>query len=432
MITTYIIIIVACVVMSAYFSATETAFSTMNKPRLKTMAEKGNKTASLALRLVEDYNKLITTILIGNNIVNTLMASIGTVLFTTVLVGNESLAAPVSTAVITVVVLIFGEITPKSLAKDFPESFALFSAPIINVIGIVLTPFNFLFGLWKKLISKIFKTKKEEPMSSEELIQIIDEVAEEGALDTEESELIKNAIEFSDLSAEDILTHRVDVEAMPVDTPNIKAAEIFAETGYSRLVVYEEDIDHVVGIMHQKDLYLGAGFNMRPIKDLITPPLFIHKSEKIKDILSLLQKNKSHIAVVVDDYGGTLGIVTMEDILEELVGDIWDEHDEIVEEFHEVSKTEYIVDCDVTFDDFCDEFEIRAESDSVSLGGFIMEQLGKVAEVGDSFNFRNLEFHIVEVDNLRVTKAKVIIHEMEESAEEHEERKTSDSDADSE
>ncbi len=427
----YIIVIAVCVTMSAYFSATETAFSTMSKPRMKTMAEKGNKTASLALKMGEDFNKLITTILIGNNIVNTLMASVGTLLFAQ-LIADANTAATVSTAVMTVIVLIFGEITPKSLAKDFPESFALFSAPIIHFFSVILTPFVWIFGVWKKFVSLIVRSKEEQPMSSEELIQIIDEVAEEGALDTEESELIKNAIEFSDLSAEDILTHRVDVEAMPVDTPNIKAAEIFAETGYSRLVVYEEDIDHVVGIMHQKDLYLGAGFNMRPIKDLITPPLFIHKSEKIKDILSLLQKNKSHIAVVVDDYGGTLGIVTMEDILEELVGDIWDEHDEIVEEFHEVSKTEYIVDCDVTFDDFCDEFEIRAESDSVSLGGFIMEQLGKVAEVGDSFNFRNLEFHIVEVDNLRVTKAKVIIHEKEESAEEHEERKSSESDADSE
>ncbi len=418
MITTYIIIIVVCVAMSGYFSATETAFSTMNKPRMKTMAEKGNKTAALALKLVDDYNKLITTILIGNNIVNTLMASIGTVLFTTVLVGKEELAAPVSTAVITVVVLIFGEITPKSLAKDFPETFALFSAPIIHTIGIVLTPFNWLFGMWKKLVSLIFKSKDDQKMSQEELIQIIDEVAEEGAIDTEESELIKNAIEFSDLSAEEILTHRVDVEAIPIDTPNIKAAEIFAETGYSRLVVYEDDIDHVVGIMHQKDLYLGAGFNMRPIKDLITPALFIHKSEKIKDILSLLQKNKSHIAVVVDDYGGTLGIVTMEDILEELVGEIWDEHDEITEEYHEVSETEYIVDCDVTFDDFCDEFDIRAESDSVSLGGFVMEQLGKVAELGDTFNFQNLELHVTDVDNLRVSKVKVVIHPKEDDLDE--------------
>lgn len=426
MITTYITIIIVCVVMSAYFSATETAFSTMNKTRMKTMAEKGNRRAALSLKLVEDYNTLISTILIGNNIVNTLMSAIGTLLFVELVGGAQG--ATVSTAVITVVVLIFGEVTPKSVAKDFPESFAMFSAPIINTFRLIFTPFNLFFTGWKKLVSKIFKPKEGQKMSSEELLQMVEEVEQEGAIDTSEGVLIRNAIEFADLCAEDILTHRVDVEAVSIETTNIELAEAFSATGFSRLIVYNESIDDVVGVVHQKDLYVGAGFSDKPLKELITPPLFIHKSEKIRDILNLLQKNKAHIAIVIDNYGGTLGIVTMEDILEELVGEIWDEHDEVVEDFKELSDNTYIVDCDVNLDDFCEKFDIEAESDSVSLGGWIMEQLGKVAENGDSFAYENLEIFVTEVDNRRVTKAKVVCNEKSDERSEKDSDKDKDSD----
>lgn len=400
-----IIIMAVCILMSAYFSATETAFSSLNRTRLRMMAENGNVRARLAYSLAEDYDKLISTILIGNNIVNIALASIGTVVFVK-LYGD--IGATISTVVITVLVLIFGEITPKSIAKDNPESFAMFSAPIIRALIIVFTPLNYLFSLWKKLVSKIIKVKPDDRMSQEELLMMVDEVEQGGAIDTDESELIRNAIEFNELKAEDILTHRVDLEAIPDDMPNEEIAKTFSESRFSRLLVYSESIDNIIGVVHQKDFYVGTGITDKPITEVITPPLFIHKSEKINELLKLLQREKSHIAIVIDDYGGTLGIVTMEDILEELVGEIWDEHDEVVENFKKLSDDVYLVDGAVDFDDFCQFFDIEYETDSLSLGGWITEQLGKIPASGDEFDFENLNISVVETDSHRVSKAKVI------------------------
>ena len=400
-----IIIMAVCILMSAYFSATETAFSSLNRTRLRMMAENGNVRARLAYSLAEDYDKLISTILIGNNIVNIALASIGTVVFVK-LYGD--IGATISTVVITVLVLIFGEITPKSIAKDNPESFAMFSAPIIRALIIVFTPLNYLFSLWKKLVSRIIKVKPDDRMSQEELLMMVDEVEQGGAIDTDESELIRNAIEFNELKAEDILTHRVDLEAIPDDMPNEEIAKAFSESRFSRLLVYSESIDNIIGVVHQKDFYVGTGITDKPITEVITPPLFIHKSEKINELLKLLQREKSHIAIVIDDYGGTLGIVTMEDILEELVGEIWDEHDEVVENFKKLSDDVYLVDGAVDFDDFCQFFDIEYETDSLSLGGWITEQLGKIPASGDEFDFENLNISVVETDSHRVSKAKVI------------------------
>ena len=237
---------------------------------------------------------------------------------------------------------------------------------------------------------------------------MVDEVEQGGAIDTDESELIRNAIEFNELKAEDILTHRVDLEAIPDDMPNEEIAKAFSESRFSRLLVYSESIDNIIGVVHQKDFYVGTGITDKPITELITPPLFIHKSEKINELLKLLQREKSHIAIVIDDYGGTLGIVTMEDILEELVGEIWDEHDEVVENFKKLSDDVYLVDGAVDFDDFCQFFDIEYETDSLSLGGWITEQLGKIPASGDEFDFENLNISVVETDSHRVSKAKVI------------------------
>lgn len=402
----YLIAIIILVIMSAYFSATETAFSSLNKTRLKSMIEKGNKKAKLAYKLSEKYDKLISTILIGNNIVNIALASISTVMFIEFI--SKQHGASLSTLVTTIIVLIFGEITPKSIAKDMPEKFALFSAPVINVLIVLLTPLNYVFSQWKKFVGKVLKIEESSKMSSEELIMLVEEVEQEGTLDTDESELIRNAIEFSELVAEDILTHRVDLEAVSIDTPKDEIARTFASSQYSRLLVYEENIDNIVGIIHLKDFFKEYGITKQNIKNIMTKPLFIQKSEKVDDLLKILQTNKSHIAVVIDEYGGTLGIVTMEDILEELVGEIWDEHDEIVENFKQVAESTYMVDCSSTFDDFCDFFDISCETDSVSVGGWVMEQLGKIAENGDTFTFENLDITITETDSHRVTKIKVL------------------------
>ncbi len=395
-----IIALAVLILMSGYFSATETAFLSCNKTRLRTMAEKGNKRAALVNRLNENYDRLLSTILIGNNIVNLTAASIGTVLFVR-LYGD--IGATVSTAVITVLVLIFGEITPKNVAKDCPEKLAMFSAPIIRVLIWIFTPLNFLFGLWKKLVSKVLHLESDSKMSQEELLMLVEEVREGGTIDSEEGDLLKNAIEFNDMRAEDILTHRVDLEAVDIESTKEEIAEVFTQSKFARLPVYEDSIDNIIGILNMKDFYDGTGITAKSIRDIMTKPLFVLKSEKIDELLKLLQETKSQMAVILDEYGGTLGIVTLEDILEELVGEIWDEHDEVTEEYVPIGENRWRVDCSVNLDDFCDFFGIETDSTTISLGGWVMEQLGKVPEAGDSFEFECLSVSVVETDGQRVT-----------------------------
>lgn len=402
----YIGIMLFCVMMSAYFSATETAFSSLNRTKIRTLVEKGNKKAKLVNKLLDNYDALISTILIGNNIVNIAGASLGTVLFVD-LMGN--IGATVSTAVVTVVVLIFGEITPKSIAKDSPEKFSMFSAPLIRTLIFFFTPLNLLFSGWKKLVSKIFKVEGDSKMSQEELLMLVEEVEEEGSIDEDESSLLKNAIEFSDLKAEDILTHRVDIEAVSTLDTKEDIAKVFTDTKFSRLPVYEETIDHIVGIIHQKDFYHGPGLTDKPISEIMTSPIFVLKSEPLSELLRLLQENKSHVAVVLDEYGGTLGIVTLEDILEELVGEIWDEHDEVTEDYTSIGENLWLIDCLENLDDFAKEYDLDIESESISVGGWVMEQMGKIPEVGDSFEYDNVSVTVTELDGQRVSQIKMHI-----------------------
>ena len=399
-----VIAMVFCVMMSAYFSATETAFSSLNSIRLKVLADNGNRRAKLAFRLSEDYDRLISTILIGNNIVNIAVASIGTLLFVK-LYGD--IGATLSTVVVTIVVLIFGEITPKSVAKDYPEKFAMFSAPFINLLIHVLIPVNFLFSQWKKLVSKLLNTQEDSKLSQEELMLLLEEAQRDGSIDKDEGDLLKNAVEFRELEAQDILTPRVDLQAVSIDASKEEIAQCFTESHFSRLLVFEDDIDKVVGVIHQKDFYTGNGVTTKSIQEIITPPIFIHPTEKVNDLLKLLQSHKSHIAVVIDEYGGTLGIVTMEDILEELVGEIWDEHDELEETFQQLDPNTYLIDGDMTFDDFCAYFHIEDEADSVSLGGWIMERMGKVPDKGDSFEYSGLSIEVEEISNNRIQEVRV-------------------------
>lgn len=402
-----------CIIMSAYFSATETAFSCLNKTRLKAQAEKGDRKATLALNLSEQYDKMLSTILIGNNIVNIALSTIGTLLFVNLLQDPDKGAA-VATAVCTVVVLIFGEITPKSIAKDNPERFASFSAPLLHLLMVVLTPINFIFSLWKKLVSLIFKNENDNKMSQEELLLLVEEVQQEGSIDETEGELLRNAIEFRDQVAEDILTHRTDLEAVSIDTDKAEVAQIFTQSRFSRLLVYEDTIDNIVGVINLKDFYINSGITDRSLKEIMTEPIFIHPSEKIRDLLESLQAKKAHIAVVLDEYGGTLGIVTMEDILEELVGEIWDEHDEVQETFQQLEENTYRVDCMVNLAEFQEFFNVEFESESVSLAGWIMEQLGGIPDAGDSFIFEHLHITVTELDAHRVSFATIIVTPPEE------------------
>lgn len=396
---TQFIIMAVLVLMSAYFSATETAFSSLNRTKIKALAEKGDKRAALVNRLSDNYDRLLSTILIGNNIVNIAATAIATVVFIRI---YKDIGATVSTVFTTVVILVFGEITPKSIAKDCPEKFAMFSAPALNLLIYILMPLNFLFSLWKKLVSKIFGLEADTKMSHDELLMLVDEVQQDGSVDEDEGELLKNAIEFTEREAEDILTHRVDLEAVSIDCTKEEIAKAFNESKFSRILVYDGDIDHIVGVIHIKDFYTEYGITQKSIKKIITPAIFVMKNEKVNDILRQLQKEKSHIAVVVDEYGGTYGIVTMEDILEELVGEIWDEHDEENVVIKKIGPDTYSVDGYMDMNDFCEYFDIDAETDAVSVGGWVMEQMGQIPDSGECFNYENLSITVDKIENHRV------------------------------
>ncbi len=405
-----------CLMLSAYFSATETAFSSANTTRLRTLAEKGSSNAALALKLLEQYDRLLSTILIGNNIVNIATASIGTVLFVR---HYGDAGATISTVVVTVVVLIFGEISPKSIAKDCAEKFAMLSAPILQVLIWVLMPLNLLFSLWKKLLAKVFRLNGDSKMSQEELLMLVDEVQQDGSIDRDEGELLKNAIGFSEQEAQDILIHRVDLAALPVTASKEEVAALFTQTKYSRLLIYQDSIDHILGTVHQKDFYVGCGVTDQPLSAIISPPVFALENEPIRLLLKKLQQAKTHVAVVVDEYGGTCGIVTMEDILEELVGEIWDEHDEEEVFLRKTAPDTYTVDAGMDFDDFAAFFQLKTDSEMVSVSGWVMEQFGRVPTAGDSFTFDDLSVQVTRVENHRIEEIQVTKRDTTETSDDN-------------
>lgn len=404
--TTYIIIMAVCLLLSAYFSATETAFSSANVTRLKMLAEKGNSRAALACRLLERYDKLLSTILIGNNIVNIAMASLATALFVK---SFGDAGATLSTIVVTVVVLIFGEISPKSIAKDCAENWAMTAAPFLRCLIWLLMPLNALFSLWKKLLARMFHLDGDNKMSPEELLMLVNEVQQEGSIDKDEGDLLKNAIGFSEQEAQDILIHRVDLAALPVDATKEEVADLFTQTKYSRLLIYREDIDHIIGTIHQKDFYVGCGVTDKPLEEILSPVMFVLENEPISLLLKKLQLAKTQVAVVVDEYGGTCGIVTMEDILEELVGEIWDEHDEVIEEFRKQSDGSYLVACSADLDDLYDLFDMKPseEYDASTVSGWVMEEIGRVPDVGDRFQADGLDVCVTRVEHRRVMEIRV-------------------------
>ena len=398
-------ILVFLLAMSAYFSASETAFSSVNRTRLKTLIEKGSRSAKLALKLSDEYDRLISTILIGNNIVNIAMASLGTMLF--VKYYGDELGTTLSTVVITIAVLIFGEISPKSIAKDCAESFAIFSAPFLQFLIWILTPVCFVFSAWKKILSKLLKLDNDSRISQAELLMFVEEVQQDGSINKNDGELLRNAIEFSDVEVKDILTPRVKLEALPSNCSKEDVARLFQETKFSRLLIYDGTIDHIVGVIHHKMFYVGAGITEKPLKDIIRPVLFVFQNEKISSLIKKLQQKQVQVAVVLDEYAGTCGIVTMEDILEELVGDIWDEHDDVEEFFKKVSENLYHVNAAVHLSDFCDFFGVKIDSDMVSLNGWVLEHFHSIPKAGDSFEYEDLKITVLASEHRRIALLEV-------------------------
>ena len=404
-----ILILVLLITMSAYFSATETAYSSLNKIKLKSIANKGNKKAKLALELSEKYDSVISTILIGNNIVNIATASLATVLFTKLL-GSSGVT--VSTIVMTILILIFGEISPKSIAKDIPESFAIVSAPLLNAFCIILKPVNNLFCLWKKVISKVFKIQKHSGITEDEILTIAEEAENEGGINPQQLEIIKSAIELNDQEVIEAFTPRVDMVAIKDSCSKEELLNLFIESGFSRIPVYHDNIDNVIGIINEKDLInIVVNNNNEEISSIIKPLNVIQPHMKLSHLLKVLQNNKSHMALIADEYGGTMGIITLEDILEELVGEIWDEHDKVVNDIEKIAEDEYIVRGNANIEKVLEEFDLEEEFEVNSVNGWVMQQFGKIPKVGESFEYKNLKIVIQKATKRCVLEIRITVDE---------------------
>lgn len=413
----YPLILIVLMVCSAFFSSAETAFSSLNKIKLKNKANNDDLRAAKTLEIAEDFSKFISTVLIGNNIVNIVSTALATVYFTLYFGDN---GAAVSSIVMTVAVLIFGEILPKRLAKLYPEKYAMSITPLIRFLMIILTPLSFIFEGIGNLVEMIFKKEDEEDFNSEELVTMVEEAESQGDMDEHEAEIITNAIEFNDLDVGEIFTPRVDVISVSNKDTLEEIEKKFRETGFSRLPYYKDTIDNIVGVIHEKDFYsLYYNKSKTRITQILQNVIFTSKSVKISTLLRQLQSNKSHMAVVVDEYGGTEGIITMEDILEELVGEIYDEHDEVVEYFKKVNDTTYIVDCDADIEDFFDYLDInyKEEYDFNTVAGFVNEHFDSIPSIGDEFEFEDYRIEVTEADQRQVKEIKV--NRIEKPAEEN-------------
>ena len=414
--------LVILVGFSAFFSASETAFSSLNQIRLKSRTEDGDSSAARVLNMAEQYDKLLSTILIGNNIVNIAAASIGTILFTRML-GAER-GATVSTIVLTIIVLIFGEVTPKSLAKEMPEKVATAVSPFLVLLMALMTPLTWLFTQWKKLLGHFVHSGEADTITEGELMTMVSEAENDGELTDRESELIRSAIEFDDVEVEEILTPRVDVVAVEDDIPLEELAQTFAESGYSRLPVYHGTIDNIIGVVHEKDFYIARLKKATKIDDLVVPTLYTTGSTQISQLLRTLREQHHHLAVVVDEYGGTEGIITLEDILEELVGEIWDEHDEVTEDFRKQSDGSWLVSGSASVDDLYEELDLPEEEDidSNTVNGLVQEKTCHLPKVGDRFTLGEYDGVVTRTAKRRVTEVRLTPAAPAEDAEKDDEK----------
>ena len=372
-------------VLSAYFSATETAFTSLNRIKIKNMAGEGNGKAKRVLNLEERYDTLLSTILVGNNIANIATTAIATVLF----VKLYGYYGPIiATIVITLTVLIFGEISPKSLAKEYPEKFAMFSAPLMQLLMNVFMPVNWVFSKWKLLLRLIFKVNTDRAITEEEIKTLVEEAATEGSIMSEQGELIQNAIDFNELEAWDVLTPRVDIKAVEIGDTKKDVAALFKDSGFSRMPVYEDDLDNILGVLNQKDFHNFISGTRKTIADYVKPVVFVAGSMKCANLLKKLQANKTQIAVVVDEYGGTEGLVTMEDIIEELVGEIYDEHDAIeTEGIIPLRDGSYRVSGSTNVEKMFEHFGEEVDLEATTVNGWLVLQIDKMPESGDTFEY---------------------------------------------
>ena len=415
----YLLTLIVLILLSGVFSAVETSFSSASKIRLRSMANDGNESAKKVLKILDHFDRFLTTILIGNNVVNIASATIGTVLFTRYFQAN---GPTISTIVMTIVVLLFGEMTPKSIAKMIPERFSCAMVGFVQVMVFLLFPLTWLLSGWKWLMSKLIPIEEDDGDITDDLITMVDEAEKEGDLQEHESSLISAAIEFRDLEVKDVFTPRVDIVAVDVNEDLKEIEETFRINSYSRLPVYEETIDHIIGVIHEKDFYDLLYHKKNDLHSIITKVINTSPNTHIYELMQILQREKLHMAVVLDEWGGTDGLITLEDIVEELVGEIWDEHD-VVEEFYtKISDNEYLVKGEAEVDDLFERFDIEVkeeeEDDYNSVSGWAIAQLGHIPEVGESFQFENLFVQITKADNRKVNEVRIRVEEKEREEEE--------------
>lgn len=410
--TQAVIIIIILVFLSAFFSAAETAFTSANRIRLKYMHEEGSKGAGCALKVIEKYDKCLTTILVGNNIVNIGTSSLATLLCVN-LFGDRG--PVIATAATTIIVLIFGEITPKTIAKGNAEAMSIFFGRILSGLMFVLTPVSAVFLLIQKGATRLFNKKSEVTVTEQELMHIIDEIEDEGVLEAQESALVRNALEFDETTAEQIMQSRVNVVGVDLYDSNEEIMELFKSEAYTRLPVYEKSLDHIVGVISYRD------FTQKMMEDphfslseIISDIMYIPSLMHISELLKRMQKEKEHIAVVVDQYGGTAGIVTMEDVLEELVGEIWDENDEVFMPVRFLSDNTFIVSGEVSKVDFNRYFESRdmdyeINGDFNTVGGWVFELFGRIPSPGDKIETDEFDITVQDLNERRIGNLKFVI-----------------------
>ena len=419
----YWLIVAICSLFSMFFSAADMVYGMVDKDRLAREKGKKEKRAKLALKIAEDYELSISAILLGNNVVNIFASSIVTLIGISLAGDNIDLATTLTTIIFTVFIIIFCEFIPKAFAKRFNYSLSLvFAYPVIffkYLFFILVWPIAKIFKIFGKLFAK--KSKEEDQIDEDVLTEMADSLEEEGILEENEAELLRSAIDLNDIEAFEIMTPRVDVFAIDVEddiNELIKDKEIFK---HSRIPVYKETVDNIVGILPIKSLAkkLLAGEKVDNILSMCYKPLVVPRNHQILDVLKEFKERKIHIAVVIDEYGGTEGIVTMEDILEEIVGDIFDEDDEIEEEYIEKGHGVYIVDGTMNLDDFFEliEYDEEVETDYTTVGGFCQDILDRFAKKGDEFDFAHYHFKVLEADEFTVEKLRVEDTEFEEEEE---------------
>ena len=429
----YLIIIFVCLVFSAFFSGSEIAFNSANKSRLKKSAEAGSSAAKLAYDITENFTLTLSTILIGNNLVNIAASTASTVIAINLFIdfgnGNESLASLIATLVLTVIVLIFGEIIPKVICKKHADKVAPFIAFPIRVITYILYPIVLLVTLLVRGLSKLWgkeSTENTPSVTEDELSTIIDTVEEEGVIDEDQSELLQSTLEFQDTTVEEIMTARINMIDIDIEDDIESIVETIDESRYSRIPVYEGDIDNIIGVLYLNHYYKALAncdgdHTKIDIRSLLLPPKMIHKTMKLPAALAMMRERQVHLAIVIDEFGGTLGIVSMEDILEEIVGEIWDESDEIISMIERTGENTYDVSGDMNIDDFF--YEIDFEDDEFeceysTVGGWAVEALDADPHVGDSYTYKNLCVIVTEMDELRVVKLTVLITKSSEDEDE--------------